>query len=78
MLGYALCHSQKIRQYTMSYIHNFMYIATSLEQVTFIVKPIITEKTMKMIEVEGCKYGKYTFCFLQSTEQYLPWSCRHF
>mgnify|MGYP006382202507 CR=1 FL=1 len=26
-----------------------------------IVKPIITEKTMKMIEVEGCKYGKYTF-----------------
>ena len=26
----------------MSYIHNFMYIATYLEQVTFIVKPIIT------------------------------------
>lgn len=26
-----------------------------------IIKPIITEKSMKLVEVEGCKYGKYTF-----------------
>lgn len=26
-----------------------------------IVKQIITEKTMKMVETEDCAYGKYTF-----------------
>ena len=31
-----------------------------------IIKPIITEKSMKLVEVEGCKYGKYTFDFIQS------------
>lgn len=33
---------KKFQQPTKSYIHNFMYIATYLEQVTFIVKPIIS------------------------------------